>query len=340
MSVSDLTATRDVPAFEVRDLQRSFAIGGGWFGGGRSLRAVDGVSFTVRRGEVLAIVGESGCGKTTLSRMMLGLQAPSGGDILIDGEPVAGVERKALSRKVQPIFQDPYSSLNPRKTIGAIIADPLIIHGVGDPAERQRRVLSMMERVGLARRMEHSYPSQLSGGQRQRVAIARALVMQPAIVVCDEPTSALDVSVQAQILNLLKDLRDEFDLTYIFISHDLSVVRYMADRVAVMYFGRIVEYGPTAEVLRAPKHPYTQALLRSILTPEPGLGLPDLGIARGTPDPTNAPQGCKFSPRCPLVMPKCRDTVPPTLKIEQTLVDCHLYADDEQASLALNSAQH
>ena len=322
------------PAFEARGLSRIFRIGGGFFGAGRELRAVDDVNLTVARGEVLAVVGESGCGKTTLSRMMLGLQAPSAGEILIDGEPVSGVERAALSRKVQPIFQDPYSSLNPRKTIGQIIADPLAIHGVGTAAERSQRTRDMMERVGLARRLEHSYPSQLSGGQRQRVAIARALIMNPSIVVCDEPTSALDVSVQAQILNLLKDLRDSLDLTYVFISHDLSVVRHMADRIAVMYFGRIVEYGPTEEVIRHPRHPYTQALLRSVLTPEPGLGLPDLGIQRGTPDPLAGLSGCRFSPRCPSSMARCRIERPATRRVGLSAVDCHLYDEEAVESAA------
>ena len=319
------------PAFAVRGLSRTFRIGGGFVGAGRELRAVDNVNLEVARGEVLAIVGETGCGKTTLSRMMLGLQPPTSGEILIDGEKVSSVERKALSRKVQPIFQDPYSSLNPRKTIGEIIADPLVIHGVGNAAERASRVRDIMERVGLARRMEHSYPSQLSGGQRQRVAIARALIMNPSIVVCDEPTSALDVSVQAQILNLLKDLRDSLDLTYIFISHDLSVVRTMADRIAVMYFGRIVEYGPTDEVMKSPRHPYTQALLRSVLTPEPGLGLPDLGIARGTPKPLESLSGCRFSPRCPHSTARCRIEQPATHRVGRSAVDCHLFDEAEVA---------
>ena len=295
------------------------------FRAARDLKAVDDASLSIRRGEVVAVVGESGCGKTTLSRMILGLERPTDGDILLDGAPVAGIDRLALSRRVQPVFQDPYSSLNPRKTIGQIIADPLQIHRIGTSAEQTAKVEAIMERVGLPRRLIHSYPSQLSGGQRQRVAIARALVMKPEILICDEPTSALDVSVQAQILNLLKDLRDEFDLTYVFISHDLSVVRYMADRVLVMYLGRIVETGPTADVLGSPKHPYTKALLASILTPEPGLGLPELNLGRGFPDPTNPPTGCRFHPRCPAQMLVCAKQAPALVEVGATRVECHLY---------------
>jgi peptide/nickel transport system ATP-binding protein len=313
------------PLLELRNLGRVYHVKSGWLAPSQVLRAADDISLDVRRGEVLAVVGESGSGKTTLGRMVLGLLAPSGGQILLDGQPIAATDRRALARRIQPVFQDPYSSLNPRKTIAQIIGFPLSVHGIGTPAERARSVESMMERVGLSRRLVHSYPSQLSGGQRQRVAIARALVMKPEIVICDEPTSALDVSVQAQILNLLKDLRDEFNLTYIFISHDLGVVEYMADRLAVMYMGRIVEFGPAADLLARPRHPYTKALLRSILTPEPHLGLPELKLGRGFPDPLHPPPGCHFHPRCAEARPECSTRAPATLRGDGGFIECHLY---------------
>ncbi|MDB5571833.1 MAG: ATP-binding cassette protein [Hyphomicrobiales bacterium] len=318
-------AAAESPVLELRNLTRVFSIGKRFLREGKPLRAVDGVSLSIPRGEVLAIVGESGCGKTTLSRMMLGLQQPTSGEIFVSGEPLADVDRKAFARRVQPVFQDPYSSLNPRKTIGQIIADPLHIHGVGAPADRLAAAQDMMERVGLARRLVHSYPSQLSGGQRQRVAIARALVMRPEILICDEPTSALDVSVQAQILNLLQTLRAELNLTYVFITHDLSVVEYMADHVAVMYLGRILETGPVREVLHAPRHPYTRALLDSILTPEPGLGLPRPDLGRGFPDPLDPPPGCRFHPRCPKAFAPCATLPPARVSEGDASVECHLY---------------
>ncbi len=323
--MNQVSVNTEQPVLEVHNLTRVFEIGRSWLKEGKPLRAVDGVSLTVKRGEVLAIVGESGCGKTTLSRLMLGLQQPSTGDIRVLGEPLVGVDRKAFARRVQPVFQDPYSSLNPRKTIGEIVGDPLIIHNIGTPAERLARVEAVMEQVGLPRRFIHSYPSQMSGGQRQRVAIARALVMKPEVLICDEPTSALDVSVQAQILNLLQDLRQELNLTYIFISHDLSVVEYMADYVAVMYLGRFVEIGPAKRVLSEPKHPYTQALLDSILTPDPHKGLPNLNLGAGFPDPLNPPAGCRFHPRCVKAMPVCATVMPKLFHIEDTDVECHLY---------------
>jgi len=318
-------------ALEIRNLTQIFHLGGGWFGKGKPLRAVDNVSISIRHGEVLAIVGESGCGKTTLSRLMLGLQTPTSGEIFVNGEALVDVDRKAFARRVQPVFQDPYSSLNPRRTVGEIIMDPLVIHNIGAPRDRLARVEETMAKVGLPHRMIHSYPSQMSGGQRQRIAIARALVMRPDVLICDEPTSALDVSVQAQILNLLQDLRNEFNLTYIFISHDLSVVEYMADFVAVMYLGRFVEVGPAREALSAPKHPYTQALLASILTPDPELDLPHLDLGQGFPDPLNPPSGCRFHPRCPKAMDICSRESPAPRMVEHTQVECHLYEETAPA---------
>ncbi|MCC2097062.1 MAG: ATP-binding cassette domain-containing protein [Hyphomicrobiales bacterium] len=315
-------------ALDIQHLTQTFFIGKTWLNEGKALRAVDDISLQVRNGEVLAIVGESGCGKTTLSRMMLGLQKPKSGVIYVNGEALVDVDRKSFARRVQPVFQDPYSSLNPRRTIGEIIMDPLLIHDIGTPEERQQRVEETMAKVGLPHRMIHSYPSQMSGGQRQRVAIARALVMKPEVLICDEPTSALDVSVQAQILNLLQELRNELNLTYIFISHDLSVVEYMADFVAVMYLGRFVEVGPARDVLEHPKHPYTRALLGSVLTPDPELDLPDIDLGRGFPDPLNPPPGCRFHPRCPKAMAVCSQQAPEKKSIEGTEVECHLYTTE------------
>ena len=320
----------DAPILACHDVGRVFRIGKGLLAPKRQLRAVDGVTLDVRRGEVLAIVGESGCGKTTLARMILGLLPATTGEIRFDGQPIAAVDRQALARRIQPVFQDPYSSLNPRKTLAQIIALPLDVHGVGAPADRARVVADMMDRVGLSRRLLHSYPSQLSGGQRQRVAIARALVMNPDIVVCDEPTSALDVSVQAQILNLLQDLREQMNLTYVFISHDLAVVEHMADRLAVMYLGRLVEFGDAAETFDSPRHPYTQALLRSVLTPEPALGLPELRLGRGFPDPLDPPPGCRFHPRCPEATDVCRVDPPTATRDGAGLIECHLFGTAQE----------
>ena len=274
---------------------------------------------------MLGIVGESGCGKSTLARMLLGLTPPSAGTIFIDGRDVAGMDRRDLARRVQPVFQDPYSSLNPRRTVASIVSFPLDVHGIGTKAERRRQALAMLERVGLPARYADLTPGQLSGGQRQRVGIARALVMNPEIVVCDEPTSALDVSVQAQILNLLLDLRQEFNLTYVFISHNLAVVEHIATQVAVMYLGRVVEFAPTATLFAQPRHPYTQALLASVLTPDTGLGIPDTGLGLSFPDPLHPPAGCPFHPRCPQRMAIC-DTARPALAGGAAgEVACHLY---------------
>jgi len=224
---------------------------------------------------------------------------------------------------VQPIFQDPYSSLNPRRSIASIVSLPLEVHGIPNP--KLHKAIEMLERVGLPPRLAHNTPGQLSGGQRQRVAIARALVMHPEIVICDEPTSALDVSVQAQIMNLLMDLRREFNLTYVFISHNLAVVEHIATHVAVMYLGRVVESSPTAQLFHDPRHPYTQALLASVLTPEPGLGIPDMGLGLSFPDPLHPPAGCPFHPRCQYAMAQCKTDRPALARRDESVVACHLY---------------
>jgi peptide/nickel transport system ATP-binding protein len=299
----------------------------GLFAEKQPLKAVDGINLKVNRGEVMAIVGESGCGKTTLAKMMLGLLPPTTGEILLDGIPINSVSVLDIAKKVQPVFQDPYSSLNPRKTIEAIISLPLKVHDIGTPESRRARVEEYMRLVGLPKRLIHSYPSQLSGGQRQRVAIARALIMEPKIVVCDEPTSALDVSVQAHILNLLQDLRKELNLTYAFISHDLAVVEHLADWVAVMYLGRLIEFGRAADIFRDPQHPYTRALLDSVLTPDASLGLPEITLGRGLPNPLSPPSGCYFHPRCPDMRDECSQRKPQLIETDNRLVECHLYSE-------------
>ncbi|MGD9828805.1 MAG: ABC transporter ATP-binding protein [Hyphomicrobiaceae bacterium] len=315
---------------QARDLTRTFMISSGFLRAKRALHAVNGINLTIEKGEVVAIVGESGCGKTTLAKMLLGLLPPSSGAIEILGRPAASISRLEVSKLVQPVFQDPYSSLNPRKSIGSIIGLPLKVQGDPNPSTWRKRIEEMMELVGLPRRLFNNYPSQLSGGQRQRVAIARALINRPRMVICDEPTSALDVSVQSQILNLLQDLRTELGLTYVVISHNLAVVEHMATRVAVMYLGRIVEEADTETLFSRPRHPYTEALLQSVLTPEPGLGVPDTHLGAAYPNPLNVPPGCSFNPRCAKVMDMCSKVKPRPLRTQEGLVECHLY--DAEAS--------
>lgn len=263
-------------ALELCVLSRVFRLNRGIFTKPGEIRAVNNVSLRIRRGETLGLVGESGCGKSTLAKMLLGLLPPTSGNVLIEGREIDAADRKALASRIQPIFQDPYSSLNPRRTVADIVEVALRLHNIGTPEERRSRVKEMLDVVGMPARTHQQYPGQLSGGQRQRVAIARALIMRPAILVCDEPTSALDVSVQAQILNLLLALKQEFGLTYLFISHNLSVVEHLVDHVAVMQKGTIVEQGTRDQIFRSPQHPYTKTLLASVLTPEPGLGIPDI----------------------------------------------------------------
>jgi peptide/nickel transport system ATP-binding protein len=271
-----LAAPSEDIALELCALTRVYQLKRGLFRAPGQIKAVDDVSLRIRKGETLGLVGESGCGKSTLAQMLLGLLAPTSGNVLINGREIDPTRRKALARSVQPIFQDPYSSLNPRRTVADIVGVPLRLHQVGTHAEQAKRVKEMLDLVGMPERTHRQYPNQLSGGQRQRVAIARALVLRPEILICDEPTSALDVSVQAQILNLLLDLKAEFGLTYLFISHDLGVVEHLVDRVAVMHRGRIVELGTRAQIFAQPEHAYTRMLLASALTPEPGLGIPDI----------------------------------------------------------------
>jgi len=290
-----------------------------------TVRAVDGVSFALNRGETLALVGESGCGKSTTARLVLRLIEPSAGTLRFEGRDITGISGSALRamrRRMQIVFQDPYASLNPRLTVAETIAEPMQVHGIGDAASRRARVAELLGLVGLRGFHAERYPHEFSGGQRQRIGIARALSVQPDLVVCDEPVSALDVSIQAQVVNLLKDLQRRFGLAYLFIAHDLAVVKHVADRVAVMYLGRIVETAPKRDLFAAPRHPYTRALLAAIPHPDPQRRGQVKPLAGDVPSPMNIPPGCRFHTRCPFAQDRCRSEEPAL----RPLVDGHAAA--------------
>jgi peptide/nickel transport system ATP-binding protein len=317
---------------EVRDLQKHFPITRGLLrrvvG---SVKAVDGVSFAIREGETLGLVGESGCGKTTTGRCILRAVEPTGGEVRFrrpDGETVDVLaldkhEMKALRRHMQMIFQDPFSSLNPRWTLQEIVGEPLVAHGVARGRELEDRVADLLRRVGLRPEFRRRYPHAFSGGERQRIGIARALALQPSLVVADEPVSALDVSVRAQTLNLLEDLQEEFRLTYLFVSHDLSVVQHLCDRVAVMYVGKLVEIAGTDELYFNPKHPYTEALLSALPKADPDAVTDRIVLEGEVPDPSRPPSGCYFHPRGPYAIDRCKAEFPPLEQVDGHLVACH-----------------
>ena len=311
-------AASATPLLEVRGLTMHFPISEGVVLSRKigDVKAVDGVDFSIARGETLGLVGESGCGKTTTGRCILRLERPTAGQILFDGQDISGLERKemvALRRRMQEIFQDPYSSLNPRMKVGDIIAEPIRVHGVEpDAARRKAKVRDLLSVCGLDPKFVDRYPHEMSGGQRQRVGIARALSLDPEFIVCDEAVSALDVSIQAQVINLLEDLRERFRLTYLFIAHDLSVVRHLCQRVSVMYLGRIVEMAESDELFDNPLHPYTQALLSAVPIPDPRVeARREFRPAKGeVPSPINPPSGCVFHPRCPMAVDRCTKARP------------------------------
>lgn len=318
------------PILEVDGLKKYYDIKGGPLGRKvGEVKAVDDISFTVMEGEILGIVGESGCGKSTAGKSILRLIEPTAGKVIFEDEDITNLnsnEMRKLRKDMQIIFQDPYASLNPRHAVEKIVGEPLLIHGMKSAKERQERIRELLEVVGLSPYHAKRYPHQFSGGQRQRIGIARALANNPKLVICDEPVSALDVSIQSQILNLMEELRDEFNLTYIFIAHDLSVVKHISDRIGVMYLGRMVELTTKEKLYDNPKHPYTQALLSAVPLPDPDLRRERVILKGDVPSPANPPSGCAFHTRCPYAKDICKEVRPVFKSVEDNhFVACHLY---------------
>jgi len=314
----------------VKNLKKYYPITGGVLGKEIGVvKAVDDVSFSVHKGETLGLVGESGCGKSTTGRSILRLIEPTDGEVIFEGKSVTAMKKEELRlirRDMQIVFQDPFASLNPRHNIEKILEEPLIVHGLGSSAERKKRVHELLEVVGLNSYHAKRYPHQFSGGQRQRIGIARALMLNPKLIVADEPVSALDVSIQSQVLNLMQDLQKELGLTYLFIAHDLSVVRHISDRVGVMYLGRLVELTTSEQLYQKPLHPYTQALLSAVPTPDPDIKKERIILQGDVPSPANPPSGCTFHTRCPHVTDLCRSTRPEFRDAgDGHFVACHLY---------------
>jgi oligopeptide/dipeptide ABC transporter ATP-binding protein len=312
-------ATAKAPLLEVRDLVKHFPIRGGVLNRTvNQVKAVNGVSFDVGRGEVVGLVGESGSGKTTVGRTLLRLEEPTSGSVRFDGTDITALDRPAMRRfrkRMQIIFQDPYASLNPREKIRTVIGHALALHDIGNPSDREGRIVQLLEQVGLSADYLDRFPHEFSGGQRQRIGIARALAVNPDFVVADEPVSALDVSIQAQVINLLDDLKDEFDLTMLFIAHDLAVVEHICDRVIVMYLGRVMEVAPSRRLYTVPHHPYTQALLSAVPLPEPGRRRQRILLTGDIPSPIDPPSGCVFRTRCPRAIADCATVVPPLVEV-------------------------
>lgn len=323
------------PLLDIQGLRKYFPVKGplGVFGGEKGyVKAVNDVSFKLYEGETLGIVGESGCGKSTMGRTILRLTDPTEGKALYKEEDIfqlSGKELRAIRKDMQMVFQDPFSSLNPRKRIGQTLEEPLSIHSLGSKQERTERVMEIMNKVGLQLDHYYRYPHEFSGGQRQRIGLARALVVNPNIVICDEPVSALDVSIQSQIINLLQELQDEYKLTYLFIAHDISVIRHISDRIGVMYLGHMVEHAPTESLFANPLHPYTQALLSAVPLPNPEKKRERIILRGEIPSPMNLPSGCVFQTRCPYVKGVCKEIAPGKQEVTANhFVSCHLYGED------------